>query len=231
MVRENEPTRKQLTILRYIWDYIRDNDRPPTRREIESGVGFNSLGAVSYQIRQLQSKDLVILDDHVARGLTLTEEAKALLGRLGRTLQEAAGMLHLKIKGDIVAGEPVEFVDEDSSGYDEDDTVAVDTSLLPRRTKGLHAMRVRGNSMIDALVQDRDIVILREVHDTRTEVRVGDMVAAWLQLEQEMTLKYYYPEGEMIRLQPANPDYQPITSHASNVAIQGKVILVQRQMA
>lgn len=226
---ENEPTRKQLNILGFIGQYLQDHSRPPSRREIEQGVGFKSLGAVTYQINQLEIKGLVTRAEHVARGLDLTDEGKTLLGWLGRTAQEAIGSLRMPIEGVIAAGEPVEF-DADFATFDEEDAIAVDTSLLPQQTQGLHALRVRGNSMIDALVQDRDIVILREVHDARTEVRVNDMVAAWLQLEQEMTLKYYFPEGDMIRLQPANPDYDPIITHASNVAVQGKVILVHRQM-
>jgi repressor LexA len=225
-----EPTRKQLAILKYIWEYLRDHNRPPALREIEHAVGFNTVSAVSYQIGKLENKAYLTRDDHVARGLRLTKEALGLLEQFRHMVQEATGMVQLRIKGDIAAGEPVEFEDEESSAYDEEDTVALDATLLPWRIEKLRALRVRGNSMIDALVQDRDIVILQKVNDARTEVRNGDMVAAWLQMEQEMTLKHFFLEGERVRLQPANPSFEPITVHASNVDVQGKVVLVQRQM-
>jgi repressor LexA len=80
--------------------------------------------------------------------------------------------------------------------------------------------------MIDALVNDGDIVILQKEHD----VRNGDMVAVWLHLREEMTLKHIFIEGETTRLQPANPEHEPIFVPTDSVEVQGKVIMVQRQM-
>ena len=82
--------------------------------------------------------------------------------------------------------------------------------------------------MIDALVNDGDIVLMKKVH----EVNNGDMVAVWLKEEQETTLKKFYrEEGNRVRLQPANPTMRPIYTNASNVAVQGKVMVVIRQVA
>ena len=121
-------------------------------------------------------------------------------------------------------------------------------SLLPGRDKGstdLFALEVSGDSMIDAMVNDGDIVIMRPTK----EVRNGEMVAVWLNDRDETTLKYFYREVERVRiqpanstkqptyvekvrvrLQPANPTMQPIFVHPSNLEVQGKVIAVIRQL-
>lgn len=81
--------------------------------------------------------------------------------------------------------------------------------------------------MIDAMIGDRDIVIMEKV----AEVRNGEMAAVWLPLDNEMTLKHFFREGNQIRLQPANPTMEPILVHASQVEVQGKVVSVIRQLA
>ena len=80
--------------------------------------------------------------------------------------------------------------------------------------------------MIDAFIDDGDVVVLRPP----TEVRDGDMVVAWLKLEKEATLKRLYREGRRVRLQPANAQMAPIYTDASNVEVQGKVVAVLRVM-
>jgi repressor LexA len=90
----------------------------------------------------------------------------------------------------------------------------------------MFALRVRGTSMIDALIDDGDIVVLRPV----TEVQDGDMVAAWLKVEQEATLKRIYRQGKQVRLQPANSTLKPIVTAASNVEVHGKVVAVLRNL-
>ena len=90
----------------------------------------------------------------------------------------------------------------------------------------LFALRVKGNSMIDASVLDGDIVILRQ-QDTAND---GDMVAAWIEGDEETTLKYLYRDGADVRLMPANPnpEYKPIVRPAERVRINGKVVSVIR---
>jgi repressor LexA len=80
--------------------------------------------------------------------------------------------------------------------------------------------------MIDALVNDGDLVLVRRDGD----IRPGDMVVAWLKRQQETTLKRYYPEGERVRLQPANSAMQPIYVDAQDLEVQGKVVGVLREM-
>ena len=90
----------------------------------------------------------------------------------------------------------------------------------------LYALQVKGDSMIDALVYDGDWVVIH--HQQTAQPR--DMIVAWIKDREETTLKYYYPEGPMVRLQPANPAYQPIPVPADQLEIQGKVVLVIRQL-
>ena len=91
----------------------------------------------------------------------------------------------------------------------------------------LFALRVSGDSMIDAMVNDGDIVIMRQENDARN----GDMVAVWLS-DDTTTLKYFYREPDnRVRLQPANPTMEPIYVECEDVQVQGKVMMVLRQTA
>jgi repressor LexA len=92
--------------------------------------------------------------------------------------------------------------------------------------ENIYALRVKGTSMIDALVNDGDVVIL----EATSAAKDGEMVAAWLKREQEATLKKLYVEGERVRLQPANETMAPIYTDASNVEVQGRVIAAFRPM-
>ena len=92
--------------------------------------------------------------------------------------------------------------------------------------EGVFALRVRGTSMIDALINDGDVVLMRAAQSADN----GEMVAAWLQDAQEVTLKKIYYEGEKVRLQPANVTMQPIYTASNNVEVQGKVVGVLRQI-
>jgi repressor LexA len=80
--------------------------------------------------------------------------------------------------------------------------------------------------MIDALINDGDIVVMKH----QQEANNGELVAVWLKDEKETTLKRFYHEGSRVRLQPANPTMEPIYVDASNVEVQGKVIVVIRQL-
>jgi repressor LexA len=108
--------------------------------------------------------------------------------------------------------------------------VEIARGLLPENdgTEQLYALRVFGDSMIDAMVNDGDIVVMKKVDQARN----GEMVAVWLSDRDETTLKYFYLENGKVRLQPANPLMKPIIiEDPSIVEIQGKVVLVIRQLA
>jgi repressor LexA len=220
------PSEKQKILLSFIWEYLRTHNRPPVFREMEKAIDVNSTSGVTHHLGRLEKMGLLKREKGVSRGLSLTSEALALLDKLSYSLREAVNGLQIPLVGDIVASEPVELGNDGFANYDHDETVFVETGRLPRRLEDLYALRVRGRSMIDALVDDGDIVILQKVH----EVRDGDMVAVWLDLRQEMTLKYIYREGPTTRLQPASPDHKPIFVPSATVEVQGRVVAINRQL-
>jgi repressor LexA len=119
---------------------------------------------------------------------------------------------------------------EPSDPFTTDEYIYVPEAMLgssaTRFANELFALRVQGDSMIDASVLDGDIVILR--HQERAEN--GEMVAAWIMGDDETTLKYWHLEDGQVRLTPANPAYNPIVRDAEKVQVQGRVVGVYRQL-
>ena len=220
MAEETNLSERQQDILQFLWKQTSNADPPPSYEEIMSAVALKSKGAVSYQIRRLEEAGYILRDAGKARALSLTEKARALF-------DAAADVVRIPLLGDIVASHPVTVGHDDFAAYDAaEDFVPVCCDMLPGRAGDFFALRVRGDSMVDAMVNNDDVVIMRPV----AEVRDGDMVAVWLRDEQEMTLKHFYREGRDVRLQPANPTLEPIFTPAANVDVQGKVVLVVRQI-
>ena len=140
---------------------------------------------------------------------------------VGRT--PPADILSIPVIGQIAAGIPIPAPDDlDQS----DEVISISADLLPAGGHEVFALRVKGLSMIDALINDGDIVLLR--HQETCEN--GDTVAAWLKDEKETTLKKFYFEGDRVRLQPANSTMEPIYTSPDNVEIQGKLVTVFRSM-
>lgn len=220
-------SKRQKNILDYIWNYIRDHSRPPTIREIGQAVSISSTSVVNYNLTKLNEKGLLARDAEVSRGLRLTERALEMYDKVADTVVETLRLVRVPLLGNIVAGEPIEVGPSDFSTYDEDDAVELSATMLPGKTDDLFALRVSGDSMIDAMVNDGDIVIMRKLETARN----GDMVAVWLTPSDTTTLKYFYHEGDRVRLQPANPTMGPIYVDPVEVRIQGKVMMVLRQMA
>jgi len=130
--------------------------------------------------------------------------------------------LAIPFLGYIVASAPIPV--EPLSGAE---TVEINRALFGRDSSDLFALKVKGNSMIDALVHDGDTIILR--HQERVEN--GEMAAVWISGGPgETTLKKIYYEGKQVRLQPANPTMHPIYVPTADVQVQGKVVLVIRQL-
>lgn len=147
----------------------------------------------------------------------------------GVVVADAHPAIRIPVLGPIAAGSPIEVVPSDT--LNADDWLEVTEGMLgPSATRNadrLYALRAQGDSMIDASVMDGDIVILR--HQERAEN--GEMVAAWIEGDEETTLKYWHLEGDQVRLQPANDGYQPILRQAEKVRVQGTVVGVYRSMA
>jgi len=221
---------RQERILKYIRDYIREHARPPTIREIGEAARISSTSVVNYNLAKLTERGLLERDAEVSRGLRLTERAIEMFGAISGVVESAAEQLRLvrvPLLGNIVAGEPIEVGHDDFSSYDEDDAIELSSSMLPGSVEGLFALTVSGDSMIDAMVNDGDIVIMRQQNTAHN----GDMVAVWLSPGDTTTLKYFYNEGDRVRLQPANPTMEPIYMSPEQVQVQGKVMMVLRQTA
>jgi repressor LexA len=225
---------RQKNILAYIQEYVGEFGRPPTIREIGSAVSISSTSVVNYNLTKLKERGLVERDADVSRGLRLTEKAGEATGQVVETFNKVvdavntavSNIFRVPLVGNIVAGSPIEVGNGDFSVYDEEDAIELSSSMIPGRHDDLFALRVSGDSMIDAMVNDGDIVIMRQEYN----VRNGDMVAVWLS-DDTTTLKYYFQEGNKVRLQPANPTMDPIFVDRKDVQVQGKVMMVLRQTA
>ena len=210
---------RQKKILDIVGRYSDEHGYPPTIREIGQAVDISSTSVVNHHLKALQKKGYLERDASVSRGMRLTKRAMAYLG-----ISLSHSVVSIPVRGRIVAGEPIPLLDSDASAF-EGELITLTRDII-RDEEGVYALQVSGDSMIDALVNDGDIVIMKRP----TDVRDGDMVAAWLKNEQETTLKRVYREGNQVRLQPANLTMAPLYTPASNVEIQGKVVLVVRQL-
>ncbi|MCA9932751.1 MAG: transcriptional repressor LexA [Anaerolineales bacterium] len=236
MKKEKPLSKRQRSILNYILDYLQKNRRPPTIREIGSATAISSTSVVNYNLERLTERGMLEREAEVSRGLRLTDKGLLELGRVGEAMVDLADavseavsrIVKVPLLGNIVAGEPIEVGNNDFATYDEDDALEVSATMLPTsRTDDLFALRVSGVSMIDAMVNDGDIVIMRQQEVAKN----GDMVAVWLNGSDTTTLKHFYHEGDRIRLQPANPTMEPIYVEPEDVRVQGKVMMVLRQTA
>jgi len=211
-----KPSQKQQQILEFLRQYLDEYRYPPSVRDIQKGCNISSTSVVDYNIRALQRLGYVRRSPDVSRGIEL----------LGDTRNALLGSVPVPLLGTIAAGSPIPVPDTGSwEGMAPLEILQLPESLVGRRQSAF-ALRVRGLSMIDALIDDGDIVILEPVLERNN----GDMLAVWLKLEQEVTLKYVFDEGARIRLQPANIQMEPMFTSPNNVDIQGRVVGVLRNL-
>ncbi|HOG45776.1 MAG TPA: transcriptional repressor LexA [Anaerolineae bacterium] len=210
-------TARQKRMLEYIREHLQETGYPPTIREIGREVGISSTSVVNYNLNVLQQKGYIQRSRETSRGLRLVG---------GEGAPAVCAEYAVPVMGTIAAGEPLRLPETDFSITDYE-SITLTQDILPP-APDLFALRVKGNSMIDALVNDGDIVVLR----LQSQAENGDMVAAWLIDEGETTLKRFYWEkdGNRVRLQPANPQMRPIYVHPANLEIKGKVVAVIRQL-
>lgn len=224
MVRKSKGiTDKHIKVLEFVNDYQTKFGRPPSIREIGERVKISSTSVVNYYLEQLEKMGYLERDNRVSRGMRLT-------GKVNQIVQ-AGNMLHVPILGPIAAGIPLPELQPGASFTTDNEADAVDIarSLLPPKEKGdnLYALEVKGDSMIDAMINDGDIVVMKPA----TEARNGEMVAVWLPRDNEATLKYFFKEKDRYRLQPANPTMKPIyIKKTEPLEIKGKVVMVIRKM-
>jgi len=138
-------------------------------------------------------------------------------------------VLRFPVLGRIVASAPIPVPNSDLAYFDAESYIEIPRKMIPLNEKDseLFVLEVSGDSMIDAMINDGDKVIFRQA----TAAVNGDMVAVWLSNNDETTLKYFYHEGDRIRLQPANPTMGPIyIDNPEQVHIMGKVVMVIRNL-
>jgi repressor LexA len=222
MLAKSVLSERQAGILRFIEDYARDWGYPPTIREIGDAVRIPSTSVVSYNLKVLQRKGRLTRNPDVSRGLRLVRDAE----EAPDGVRLPARPWVVPLLGVIAAGEPIPVPDSDFSATDYEE-IAVTPDMVSN-PEGVYALKVRGDSMIDALIHDGDVVLMR--HQVTADD--GDMVAAWIKEERATTLKRFFREhGQtLVRLQPANPSMDPIYLPAGDVEIQGKVIGVIRRL-
>jgi len=208
---------RQQQILRFIRRFYLKNHFPPTIREIQDECRITSTSVVDYNLKVLEDRKYIRRNPKISRGMELLS--------LTAPAAERAEIATIPLVGQIAAGEPIPVPDDLASG-EFAETVEVSNALINGRSEGLFALKVKGHSMVDALINDSDIVILRQAQTAEN----GETVAVWLKAERETTLKRFYHEGERVRLQPANVTMAPLYFDPANVEIQGKLVSVLRSV-
>lgn len=217
--RKGELGERHKKILKVLRHYQKEVGYPPSIREIGKQADISSTSVVNYYLNQLEEWGHIERDRKISRGVRLTDQIKSTVNDL----------MSIPLLGMIGASELIPNPTSDFANYDPESSVEVARSLLPasEQNESLFALAVDGASMIDAMVNDGDIVVMK----TTQEASNGDMVAVRLTDTDETTLKFFYKENDKIRLQPANPEYEAIMiNDPSTLIIQGKVVLVIRQM-
>jgi repressor LexA len=204
---------KQERIINFVTEFLSDKGYPPTIRDIAAGCGISSTSVVAYNLNKLEQAGYIRRHSDISRGIKfLTPQKKG--GKL----------VYIPIVGVIAAGEPIPVPDTGNIAPNEGLEVSKE---LVRGKQDIYALRVKGDSMLDALIGDGDIVLMDYVGSAEN----GDMVAVWLKEEQEVTLKRFFAEPNRIRLEPANRQMKSIYTTPDNVEIQGKVVAVIRRIS
>ena len=205
-------TQTRLRILSFIRDFLQERGYAPTVRDIAKGCGISTSSVVQHHLNILEREGHIHRDPQVFRSIRLVGE-------------EPPASRRVPLLGTIAAGEPLPVPTPDTWATVPEETVLLPDDLMGDR-EDIYALRVKGSSMIDALIDNGDIVLMQQA----STVNDGDMAAVWLKKQQEVTLKKVYREKNRIRLQPANQQMEPIYQDPDNVEIQGKVTGVIRRI-
>jgi repressor LexA len=196
-------------ILAFIRVFRGKNGYSPTVREIGQNCGIRSSSNVQYHLDQLEKEGLVTRGKEKFRSLNIIGEERE--------------SVTVPLLGTIAAGQPIWVPSMDRWNAEAERMVELPREIV-RGRKNVYALQVKGNSMVDAMIADLDTVIMEQAED----IRNGDVVACWLEKEQEVTLKKIFFENGKVRLQPCNPYMPPLYYDAENVKVQGRVIAVLR---
>ena len=215
---ENNSKRKELTtrqeeILEYIKKYSKENHMPPTVREIGNHFDISSTNGVRSILAALIKKGYINRSPRLSRGIEIlnTDESES-------TKKVASNTVEIPIVGRVAAGTPILAV-QNLEG-----TVTIDRDFLACRSD-VFALRVKGDSMINAGIFDGDLIFARQ----QKTADLGEIVVA--QIDNEATVKYYHPSSDHVELRPANPKYKPIiVNNKKDFSIAGRVIGVMRKV-
>jgi repressor LexA len=200
---------RQERILTFISEFADEHGYPPSIREIGHAVGISSTSVVDYNLRVLEREGVLRRDREVSRGL------------VPAATPPRSRAIRVPVVGRIAAGEPIEAVEGAYGALDLSPELADD---------GCYALRVKGKSMIEALIDDGDTVVVRP-QDTADN---GEIVVALLlnqgAPEGVATLKRLYREKDRVRLEPANATMDPIYVQPEHLRVQGRVVAVLRQL-
>ncbi len=199
-------TRRQKEVLDFLSGFTSQNGYSPSYEEIASGLGLNSLATVHKHVTNLQSKGLLQRSHNRSRSIDV----------LPQRSPRRSGSDRLPLLGRIAAGRPVEAIETA-------ETISLSDII---GTREVFALEVRGDSMRDEHIVSGDFVL---VERTRT-AREGEIVVALVD-GADATLKRFYREGNLIRLQPSNAEMAPIYVPALSVSIQGRVLGILRKYA
>lgn len=208
-----ELSERQQKILAFLGEFIREHRFPPTIRQIGENVGISSTSVVKYNLDVLERENLIERDREISRGIRVVAD-------------RMAEVIRVPLLGVIAAGLPIPVPDSDFALYDEEHDSLELTRDIVKDDSGIFALKVQGDSMIDALIYDGDVVLMR----SQERVENGELAAVWLRDEEEATLKRFFLEGKQVRLQPENPTMQPMFFPAKDVEVKGKVVCVIRQL-
>ncbi len=199
-------------ILNFIREFLEEKGYAPTVRDIVRGCNISTTSVVQHHLDRLEREGYIQRDPQVFRSIRLVESPTP------------DNMVPLM--GTIAAGEPIPVPSAETWSSEAQEMIKVPTDILTAKPP-VFALKVKGTSMIDALINDGDIVLMKPA----TSADNGEMVAVWLKDRQEVTLKRLYHEKTKVRLQPANPTMKPFYEPEDNVEVQGKVVGVIRKLA
>jgi repressor LexA len=198
-----EPTQRQREVLTFISEYVRLHSYPPTIREIAERFSISVKGAYDH-VSALKKKGRIKLGDKRSRTMEVVRTDSDL---------EYEGFVAIPILGVVAAGRPI-LAEENWDG-----TMPIHSSLL-KKNKQYFALKVKGDSMKDAGILDKDVTLIQKQNTARN----GDIVVAVV--DDAVTLKRFFKEANRIRLQPENTDYNPI--YSQDVRVLGKLAYVIR---
>lgn len=209
-------TPRQREVFEFIKERIEQTNRPPTLREIGLRFQISSTNGVRSILAALVKKNFIARSPKLSRGIDLPQTTREPSSRVAPTAE--IKVLEIPILGRVAAGQPILAV-ENLEG-----TVVVDRDFLMRQ-ENVFALKVHGDSMIDAGIHHGDLVFARQQNTAER----GQIVVALI--GEETTVKYYFPEAGRVRLEPANEAYGPIIVDVNtpDFSILGRIIGVMRK--